>query len=998
MKKFLSVALLLIPVLGFSQIQWQNNGIPVRCGENINWQGETVNTSEGNFVLVWSDSRNGSRGIFAQKVTPDGALLWGQTGIEINDETFSQHHPKAIATENNEVIIAWHCIYSFAEKEVRVQKLDAFGNKLWAEEGVSVIIDSEIDYDVHIIDDQNGGVFVLWMDYQYFGWLKGQHVLADGSIDSNWNAGGNGLAAANGGYLFNAISDGTGGFIFSWESSSDLSAQKVDANGNLLWGDEGIVICDGTVNNQYSSFVCDFSGNSYFFWNDYRNSNESIYMQKINDEGIIQFTEDVLVYTSTIDVIKINSIFTTDDNLAVSWIEHDYNQAAIKTIKLDTMGNLFWNALSITEDSDIYWYNIQNMLSDNDGGYWLKWFDSDGYADLFVQHVTSSGEITLTANGFLICDDAGSRTFMAMNLTTDNRVFLSWHDGREGTSSLYIQNVDDQGNLLFPVNGQAVYEGSAVYCRDLRILPNNDNPIFIWLDQNSYFNQRIFMQSLNPDGSLIFDEAGIMVIPSEWSLFADFDWSSLNDNYAIISRTDDNNYFTRAKTQSFDSSGNLLWGEEGIFVTNSDWEQYNVQLSSSEGFYYAGWTEYNGDWFNPVIDIFAQKLDENGNLLWNEAGVEICNGDGDDILQCILGSCYVWQNESWPEYKIYAKLVDENGYTAPGWGENGTAISNAGFMNYSPEGLQTPQGYLILWKNSFDSQCDIWGQIITEEGNILWQQGGLPLVDQPNDQVFFKFQFDEFLYLVWQDYRSGTQYEIYAQKFDENGSELWQTGGVLVGEGCNPDIEKNGNQLLVVWEKQNEENFEDIYIQLLSLDGEIQWNPEGEVICDAFWWQKNPQIVKNENNDVYIGWLDDRVFNEDLEGGDYMTSVFAQKFHIEPTYTPDDILNAITAKLHQNYPNPFNPSTTISFNLSNEQNEQIELVIYNLKGQKVKVFTFPNGSLGTSEQNLPITQSPNHQIVWDGTDDNNKPVSSGIYFYKLKSGNFEKTKKMLLIK
>ena len=88
-----------------------------------------------------------------------------------------------------------------------------------------------------------------------------------------------------------------------------------------------------------------------------------------------------------------------------------------------------------------------------------------------------------------------------------------------------------------------------------------------------------------------------------------------------------------------------------------------------------------------------------------------------------------------------------------------------------------------------------------------------------------------------------------------------------------------------------------------------------------------------------------------------------------------------------NYPNPFNPTTTISFNISNEQNEHIELIIYNLKGQLVKTFS-----------NHQITQSQNHQIVWDGTDQTGKPVSSGIYFAKLKAGKIELSRKMLILK
>ncbi len=101
----------------------------------------------------------------------------------------------------------------------------------------------------------------------------------------------------------------------------------------------------------------------------------------------------------------------------------------------------------------------------------------------------------------------------------------------------------------------------------------------------------------------------------------------------------------------------------------------------------------------------------------------------------------------------------------------------------------------------------------------------------------------------------------------------------------------------------------------------------------------------------------------------------------------NEITPSVTGKLYQNYPNPFNPSTTISYQFSNEQNQQDEqkkIEIYNLKGQKIRQYSILN-----------IQSS----IVWDGTDENNQPVSSGVYFYQLKAGNnFSETKRMLLLK
>ncbi|MEA2096434.1 MAG: T9SS type A sorting domain-containing protein [Candidatus Cloacimonadota bacterium] len=96
-----------------------------------------------------------------------------------------------------------------------------------------------------------------------------------------------------------------------------------------------------------------------------------------------------------------------------------------------------------------------------------------------------------------------------------------------------------------------------------------------------------------------------------------------------------------------------------------------------------------------------------------------------------------------------------------------------------------------------------------------------------------------------------------------------------------------------------------------------------------------------------------------------------------------------TMKLNSlgNYPNPFNPTTTIYFELNTENTENAELIIYNLKGQKVK--SFPMNQ---------FTNSPVHQVIWNGTDESGKPVTTGVYLYKLKAGDKTYTKKMLLLK
>ena len=67
--------------------------------------------------------------------------------------------------------------------------------------------------------------------------------------------------------------------------------------------------------------------------------------------------------------------------------------------------------------------------------------------------------------------------------------------------------------------------------------------------------------------------------------------------------------------------------------------------------------------------------------------------------------------------------------------------------------------------------------------------------------------------------------------------------------------------------------------------------------------------------------------------------------------------------------------------------ENTELMIYNIKGQKVKRLVSDQLSAGQ------------HSVVWNGTDDSGKPVSSGVYFYKMKSGNiYTQARKMIMMK
>lgn len=88
--------------------------------------------------------------------------------------------------------------------------------------------------------------------------------------------------------------------------------------------------------------------------------------------------------------------------------------------------------------------------------------------------------------------------------------------------------------------------------------------------------------------------------------------------------------------------------------------------------------------------------------------------------------------------------------------------------------------------------------------------------------------------------------------------------------------------------------------------------------------------------------------------------------------------------IRQNYPNPFNPSTTITFDLSEDAN--VKISIYDIMGRLIRVLVDQPMTVGSK------------MINWDGRDDVGNIVSGGAYFYNLKAGDYNQTKKMILLK
>jgi len=167
----------------------------------------------------------------------------------------------------------------------------------------------------------------------------------------------------------------------------------------------------------------------------------------------------------------------------------------------------------------------------------------------------------------------------------------------------------------------------------------------------------------------------------------------------------------------------------------------------------------------------------------------------------------------------------------------------------------------------------------------------------------------------------------------------------------------------------------------------------GNVILN---WQSPNDYVNGfriyRNEEFIVETLSSYYFDAGVDPGNYIYEVTAlygeyesdpATGEIEVTSADNDLLPDVTALL-DNYPNPFNPETVINYQLA--EAGVMNLQIYNIKGQSIR--TLINKKLEPGRYNT----------IWDGKDDKGGDVSSGIYYYRMKSGNYSSCRKMILMK
>ncbi|MCK4312364.1 MAG: SBBP repeat-containing protein [Candidatus Cloacimonetes bacterium] len=431
----------------------------------------------------------------------------------------------------------------------------------------------------------------------------------------------------------------------------------------------------------------------------------------------------------------------------------------------------------------------------------------------------------------------------------------------------------------------------------------------------------------------------------------------------------------------------------------------------------------SGSW-----DIFVAKMDTGGYWQWatRAGGTHIDYGFG--ITTDNAGNSYVtgrfWETATFGSYSltsngnrdIFVAKVDAYGvwqwatHAGGTYEDNGKAITIDDTGNSYVTGIFTGTatfGSYSLTSNGWD---DIFVAKMDANGNWLWatQAGGIDydsgygitIYDAGNSYVTGWFR-ETATFGSYSLTSSGLR-DIFVAKMDSNGNWLWATraGGVFYDWGYGITIDNTGNSYVTgIFTgtatfgsySLTSNGWDDIFVAKIDANGNWLWATK----AGGTSYDMGYGIAIDDAGNIYVTGC----FEDTATFGLYsLTSsgyfdIFVAKLN-SSVFAENEII-PLEMRL-SNYPNPFNPSTTISFETTSlhqgyarqaNLHENARIEIYNLKGQKIKSFPI-----------YQFTNSPVHQITWNGTDESSKPVSSGIYFYKLRSGDIEISKKMLLLK
>jgi len=418
------------------------------------------------------------------------------------------------------------------------------------------------------------------------------------------------------------------------------------------------------------------------------------------------------------------------------------------------------------------------IVSDGAGGVIVTWMDyRNGNYDIYAQRISATGAVQWLASGVALCTATGTQQYPTIVSDGAGGAIVTWYDYRNGTNyDIYVQRISADGTIQWTDDGVALCTAAG--------------------------------GQLNP--TVVSDGAGGAIVT--W-----FDYRSggTSDIYA----------------QRISAGGSVQWAANGVALcTAGGTQQYPTIVSDGAGGAIVTWFDPRSGTSN--TDIYAQRISATGVVQWLANGVALCTAAFRQDYPTIVsdgagGAIVTWYDyRSGTNYDIYIQRISADGTIQ--WTADGVALCAATGTQWVPTIVSDGAGgAIVTWYDQRSGNWDIYAQRIAASSAVSWTADGVALCTATGEQSYPTIASDGAggAIVTWYDYRSGTSYDIYAQRIAAGGSVQWVANGVALctatGTQQYPTIVSDGGSgAIVTWYDNRSGNY-DIYAQRVQANGQL---------------------------------------------------------------------------------------------------------------------------------------------------------------------------------
>jgi hypothetical protein len=443
---------------------------------------EVVSDGSGGAIVVYEKVKSGSnREFYAQRISPDGKPLWGVTGTLLGStqaDSYSFPVFNIVSDGSGGAIIGWPDLAPDRFQSIKyVTKIDSNGGVIWTK---------TCGYFEEMISDNSGGAIIAFDDSAGNSINNAPIVVIRIDSGGNYPWGQQGVLIQHHGTWptgLQMVSDSANGAIMVWgemeaqagtttpsfQYTSRIMVQRVNAEGNLSWGANGITVCDNPENVVVHEPCAagDGSGGAVIGWQQ-------------NPSGPV-------------------------DNGSPLWDTQD-----IFTQKIDSEGNILWHsggvALQIVKTAEEANPHTPLAIGDGSGGAIVMWEDlRSGLAGIYAQKMDTNGASVWQTGGvkviFVKSNSSNERRQIVGDGTGGAIISCIFRGAGTGKQGVIVQKLDSAGNTAWADNGVVVVDGTPTnYCL---AADNHGGALLSW-GIGAGGSEKSYVQFIGPGGSRLW--------------------------------------------------------------------------------------------------------------------------------------------------------------------------------------------------------------------------------------------------------------------------------------------------------------------------------------------------------------------------------------------------------------------------------------------------------------------------------------------------------------